>query len=95
MRRYSNKFNHIRVNIYKVTHNARYHNFLVNPNYINEDELKFVYKENGETIEKVIPTTYWINKSKFGAMWKYDEETMISRKCGYVYYIKEEDIFDY
>ena len=43
--------NHKRVSTYRVTHNERYNNFMVQPNLIYEDEILFVYNENGAEIQ--------------------------------------------
>lgn len=83
--------------MYKITHNPKYNNFLISPDYIKERELKFVYKDpQGNTIEKIIPLEYLgPNLRSFRLKDKWDPELEIYKYMGYVYFVNEKLIYDY
>lgn len=87
---------HKRVATYRVTHNERYNNFMVQPDLIYEDELLFVYNENGAEVQKKIPTKdvmRLVVKDK--AFFKYDYGTNRSLYKGHAYVIPADSIFKY
>lgn len=88
--------NHKRVSTYRVTHNERYDNFMINPNLIYEDDILFVYNEDGVEIQKKIPTKEVMRLvAKDKAFFKYDDATNRSLYKGHAYVIPAERIFNY
>ena len=89
------KLNHARVEYYRVTHNPGHNNFLIRPDYLFENALKFVYEKNGETIEKIISVPYigpYLKKKMF---WEYDEALLKKVFHGVAYSVPEQIIFNY
>lgn len=78
---------------YTVTHNERYNNFLISPKFLFENRLKFVYNENGSTIEKIVPLKKigpYIKSRKF---FKYDSNIDRYDFNGWAYEIPAHVIF--
>jgi hypothetical protein len=81
------------VQFHRVTKNPLYNNFIIAKSYISDDVIKFVYEEDGVTVEKLVPTTYWIQHCREKIMWKDDELTLKKKYSGMAYEIKAEPIF--
>ncbi len=94
-RRYPKNLNHSRVETYKVTHNPRYNNFLISKDYIHERELKFIYNENGTTVEKIIPMAY-LGPHLQQKMFFHKDEFLLKRVFrGTAYSVKQNIVFNY
>ena len=96
MSRTFRNLNHKRVDTYRVTHNERYNNFMIHPDLIYEDEILFVYKENGVEIQKKIPTRdamKLVVKDK--SFFSFDRELNRRLYKGHAYVVPEEAIFLY
>ena len=89
------KLNHSRVEYYRITHDGVHNNFLIHPDYLFEKALKFVYEDNGETIEKIIPVSKIGRYLKTKTFWGRDEMTLKSEYRGYAYMIDDKIIFRY
>lgn len=93
---YHHSLNHARVSVYRVTQNKRFRTFLIEPDYLFEKELLFVYTdEDGQEVHKVIPLTYLGPRLKKKMFFKHDEVTFKKEFGGVVYSINEEDIINY
>lgn len=96
MKKYYHSLNHARVSVYRVTQNKRFSTFLIQPDYLFEKELLFVYNDiNGQEVHKVIPLTYLGPRLKKKMFFKYDEVTLKKEFGGVVYSINEQDIINY
>ena len=93
----SNNRTHKRVAVYKVTQNTQYNHFLMNPTYIYEKQVKFVYDTpSGKTIEKVIPVEDIIQHSKYRIIGHWDEgDPTLWVNKGYVYQIEKDFVYNY
>lgn len=88
--------NHKRVSTYKVSMNEMYnHHFLINPDYIHEDELLFIYRENNKEVQKKVQVRDIIKHFKVMKFFKEDPETLRSKYNGYAYEIPADVIFTY
>jgi len=92
--KYIKNLNHSRVSIYTVTHNEKYRNFLISPDYLYEQKLKFVYERYGKHIEKIIDVAQIGKYLKYFKIFKRDDETLSWEYRGEVYEIKEDVIFN-
>lgn len=88
--------NHSRVEHYRVTQNGRYNNFIICPDYLGENELKFVYDDaEGNTIEKIIPVSY-IGPHLKQKLFFYKDEFLLKKQFrGVAYEVKADIIFNY
>lgn len=87
--------NHKRVEVYKVTYNPRFNNFIIAQDYLFENIIKFIYEVNGKKIEKYIPMKYigpYLQKKMF---WHTDEQTLRREFRGAAYSVKADVIFNY
>lgn len=89
------KLNHSRVEHYKITHDGVHPNFLIHPDYLFEKELKFVYNNGSEAVEKIIPLKYIGPHLRKKMFWTRDELTMKREFRGVAYSIPEEVVFNY
>ncbi len=94
MRRNYN-LNHSRVKFYKVSKRTKHNNFVISPQYLHEENLKFVYEENGETIEKIIPLSYLGPNLKYVPFYSLNDFTLRREYRGGAFFVKEEVIFNY
>ena len=78
---------------FTVTHNERYSNFLISPKFLFEDALKFVYKENNTTVEKVVPLKKIAPYLKSRRFFKYDSNIDRYDFNGWSYEIPAHVIF--
>ena len=77
MKKYYHSLNHARVSVYRVTQNKRFRNFLIQPDYLFEKELLFVYTDiDGQEVHKVIPLTYLGPRLKKKMIFRDDEATL-------------------
>jgi hypothetical protein len=79
--------------VYKVTHNERFNNFLISPKFIFEESLNFVYTDNGNTIEKVIPLKKIGPYLKTRKFFKYDSDVDRFDYNGWAYEVPASVIF--
>lgn len=94
MRRNYN-LNHSRVEFYKVSKRTKHHNFVISPQYLHEENLRFVYEENGEIIEKIIPLSYLGPKLHYVPFYSLNDFTLRREYRGGAFFVKEEVIFNY
>lgn len=96
MKKYYHSLNHARVSVYRVTQNKRFRNFLIQPDYLFEKELLFVYTDiDGQKVHKVIPLTYLGPRLKKKMIFRDDEATLKKEFGGVAYSINEEYIINY
>jgi hypothetical protein len=84
-----------RVKYYKVTHNENHNNFLIRPESLYEENLLFVYKENGEEVKKVVPTKAIGPHLKFRKFFYRDNDSRALEFKGVAYEIPDSVIFSY
>ena len=94
MRRNYN-LNHSRVEFYKVSKRTKHHNFVISPQDLHEENLRFVYEDNGETIEKIIPLSYLGPNLKYIPFYSLNDFTLRREYRGGAYFVKEDIIFNY
>lgn len=94
-RRYPRSLNHSRVDVYKVSKRTKHHNFVISPQYLHEETLRFVYEENGETFEKIIPLSYLGPHLHYVPFYSINDFTLCREYRGGAYFVKEEVIFNY
>lgn len=94
MRRNYN-LNHSRVEFYKVSKRTKHHNFVISPQYLYEENLRFVYENNGETVEKIIPLSYLGPNLKYVPFYSLNDFTLRREYRGGAYFVKEDVIFNY
>ena len=94
MRKKYSSLNHSRVDIYKVTHNPKYHNFLISPRLLFEKTLNFVYTEDGHSHKKTVPLSVIGPHLKKKMFFHTDEQTLMRQYKGEAYYIDENIIFN-
>ena len=94
MRRNYN-LNHSRVEFYKVSKRTKHHNFVISPQDLHEENLRFVYEDNGETIEKIIPLSYLGPNLKYVPFYSLNDFTLRREYRGGAYFVKEDVIFNY
>lgn len=88
--------NHARVNTYRVTMNERFdHHFLISPSLIFENEIMFVYNDNGTEIQKSIPTKDIIRHCTVMKFFGRDPETLHAKYNGYAYEVSADVIKNY
>lgn len=88
--------NHARVSTYKITMNDRFDShFLINPNYIYEKELLFVYKDGDSEIQKTIPIAALIKHFRIKRFFGRDPQTLCSKFKGYAYEVPADVVFTY
>lgn len=94
--RRTNNLNHAKVGTYRVTMNERFnHHFLISPNYIFENEIMFVYNDNGSEIQKKIPTKDIIQHCTIKKFFGRDSETLRAKYNGYVYEVSADIVKNY
>lgn len=94
MRRNYN-LNHSRVKFYKVSKRTKHRNFVISPQYLHEENLRFVYDNNGEIVEKIIPLSYLGPNLKYVPFYSLNDFTLRREYRGGAYFVKEEVIFNY
>ena len=88
--------NHARVSTYKITMNEQFDShFLINHNYIHEDELLFVYKDGDSEVQKTIPMSAIVKHFKIRRFFGRDPQTMRAKFKGYVYEVPADVILTY
>lgn len=88
--------NHKRVQIYRVTLNEQFSDhFLINPDYIHENELLFSYIDNKSIVEKKVPVKAIVPYLKVRKFFGRDPETLRSKYNGYAYEIPSDIIIRY
>ncbi len=88
--------NHARVSTYRITMNERFENhFLINPNYIYESELLFVYKDGDLEVQKTIPMSSLVKHFKIRRFFGRDPQTLRAKYKGYVYEVPADVILTY
>jgi hypothetical protein len=86
---------HKRVSVYKVTRNEQFkHSFFISPNFIFENEIEFVYKEDDNEIRKIISMKEIMPNVKIKKFYSKDSEMNIRYK-GYVYEISSKFVENY
>lgn len=94
--RKSRNLNHARVGIYRVTMNENFSDhFLINPDFIHEDELLFVYKDGSSEVQKKIPMTALVKHFKIKKFFGRDPQTLNVKYNGYVYEIPADVVLTY
>lgn len=93
MRSYA--LNHSKVSVYRVTHNPNHNNFLISPKLLQENILKFVYNDNGNVVEKLIPLEYVGPHLKYKLFFHTDELTLKREFRGEAYSINADIIFNF
>lgn len=94
--RRTRSLNHARVDTYKVSMNENFSDhFLINPNYIHEDELMFVYKDGDSEVQKKIPMTALVKHFKVRKFFGRDPQTLNVKYNGYVYEIPADVVLAY
>lgn len=84
-----------RVEFYAIKHYPNKHNFIISPKLIHEESLKFIYEQNGEHIEKIVPVKV-IGPFLVGfPINKWDEDLREYQYKGFVYAVNEKIIFKY
>lgn len=87
---------HARVSTYRVTMNDRFDDhFLVNPDYVHENELLFIYKDNGVEVHKKVPVNVVIKHCKVRPFFGRDPQTLRSKYKGYAYEVPADVILTY
>lgn len=90
------KRSHARVPVYTVTRHRDFDNFLMNPNFIHEDKIRFVYKnESGKSVEKVIPLEDIVQHIKSFPIYKENEFTLKKEYKGWVYKVEPAFVTSY
>lgn len=90
-----NTHNHHRVEVFKVTHNKQYNNFLIGQNYLYEKELLFVYDKDGQHFEKRVPLKYIGPHLKQRKLMHYNENDLKFEYRGMAFEVPPEIIFNY
>lgn len=90
------KRSHTRVPVYVVTRHKDFDNFLMNPDFIHEDKIRFVYNdESGHSVEKVIPMADIIHHVKSFPIYKENEFTLRKEYKGWVYKVESDFVTNY
>ena len=90
------KRSHARVPVYTVTRHRDFDNFLMNPDFIHEDKIRFVYTdESGKPVEKIIPLEDIIHHAKSFPIYKENEFTLRKEYKGWVYKVESAFVTSY
>lgn len=90
------KRSHTRVSVYTVTRHKDFDNFLMNPDFIHEDKIRFVYNdESGHFVEKVIPMADIVHHVKSFPIYKDNEFTLRKEYKGWVYKVESDFVTNY
>lgn len=90
------KRSHTRVQVYTVTRHKDFDNFLMNPDFIHEDKIRFVYNdESGHSVEKVIPMADIVHHVKSFPIYKDNEFTLRKEYKGWVYKVESDFVTNY
>ena len=80
---------------YRVTHNQKHHNFLISPRPLHEDTLKFIYRNDGVDVVKLVPVVYLGKHLKFKKIFHIDEVDLKAEYRCEAYEVDENIIFEY
>ena len=90
------KRSHARVAVYTVTRHKDFNNFLMNPDFIHEDKIRFVYNnESGNPVEKIIPLEDIVHHIKSFPIYKENESTLKKEYKGWVYKVDSDFVTNY